>query len=1076
MAFLLSIALSGMAQALQLKLNNVTVRKAMTELKQKSNYSFVYEKSDIDTEKKVTVSASDLKQAVSQILAGQPVTYEIHGKNIIIKKKANATNQQKPSANFQVSGLVKDAAGEPVIGATIIEVGTSNGTLSDMDGGFTMKVSEGAMLRITYIGYKTQELRASRDLKITLQEDSKLMDEVVVVGYGVQKKSDLTGSVASINSKSLEGRPQPNIIQSLQGMVPGLNVTLTGSDAEGSSTTTRIRGTKSITADSKPLIILDGVPFDGPWSEINPNDIESIEILKDASSAAIYGARGANGVILVTSKRGDAGRLTVSYNTYLVLDKPINLPNLMDGDEFWKYKEEALRLANTTTPTADNPTPWMGAFTATELAMHEAGESNDWLDLVTRTGVKQQHNLSLRGGASKTSYFISLNYVKNKGTAIGNEFQRYNIRFNLDQQFTSWLKFSTSTQLGRYDRSGSSASFWRAFEMPPITRAYNADGTIPNASWEDSSEAFAVNPLSSLNNKTKDIRVKVITNNAIDISIPFIKGLSYKLNTGFTYANSSWKQYQGLDTYYGARTNGTLNTDDWHTEDWLIENIITYNREFGKHRLFVTGLYSAQSHEYEQNTMEGKGFPNDVMYYYQMSKAATASGSSNYTKENHISQMGRINYSYDERYLLTLTARRDGYSAFGSETKFGVFPSLAMGWNISNESFIKDKPIGQVISNLKYRLSWGKNGNEAISAYTTLPNLSTFNYLKDDHSASYGFYPSKLASPNLGWETTTSVNTGIDVALWNGRIRSTFDMYWSRTNNLLLDRSIPTINGTGTITENRGKTKGNGWEWQITSNNITTKDFSWSTTLNLSHYHNEIVNVGLFDENGNAIDDVASRKFIGQPINVNFDYHFIGVWQIEDPSNPEGAQDSRNPFSIPGYMKYEDLNGDGVINTEDRKIIGSTEPTINMGLMNNLSYKDFYLSFFLTAQLGQTANNALYDCSTMSYRQNRLMVNFWTPENPTNDYPKNSLDTSVNPMSSLFYEKTDYLRLADLTFGYRVPQSVLKSFFISRVEAYVNIKNLFTWTSWTGMDPEFIAEQYANPPVRSFTFGLKLDI
>ena len=413
MAFLLSIALSGMAQALQLKLNNVTVKKAMTELKQKSDYSFVYEKSDIDTEKKVTVSASDLKQAVSQIFAGQPVTYEIHGKNIIIKKKANATNQQKPSANFQVSGLVKDAAGEPVIGATIIEVGTSNGTLSDMDGGFTMKVSEGAMLRITYIGYKTQELRASRDLKITLQEDSKLMDEVVVVGYGVQKKSDLTGSVASINSKSLEGRPQPNIIQSLQGMVPGLNVTLTGSDAEGSSTTTRIRGTKSITADSKPLIILDGVPFDGPWSEINPNDIESIEILKDASSAAIYGARGANGVILVTSKRGDAGRLTVSYNTYLVLDKPINLPNLMDGDEFWKYKEEALRLANTTTPTADNPTPWMGAFTATELAMHEAGESNDWLDLVTRTGVKQQHNLSLRGGASKTSYFISLNYVKN---------------------------------------------------------------------------------------------------------------------------------------------------------------------------------------------------------------------------------------------------------------------------------------------------------------------------------------------------------------------------------------------------------------------------------------------------------------------------------------------------------------------------------------------------------------------------------------------------------------------------------------------------------------------------------------
>jgi len=975
-----------------------------------------------------------------------------------------------------VAGEVLDSQGEPVIGVTIMEKGTNNGTLTDVDGKFSIQVNKDATLRFSYVGFVAQELKASQKMRVVMHEDAKLMDEVVVVGYGVQKKSDLTGSVASINSKSLEARPQPNIIQSLQGMVPGLNISVTGNNAEGSSTTTRIRGTKSITADNKPLIILDGIPFDGPWSEINPNDIQSIEILKDASSAAIYGARGANGVILVTSKRGDANRLSVSYNAFITVDKPINLPNVMDGEEFWKYKEEALRLANTTTPTPDNPEPWMGAFTATELAMHEAGESSDWLDLVTRNGVKQQHNLSLRGGAAKTNYFISLNYVNNKGTAIGNQFQRYSVRINLDQEFTSWLKFSTSTQLGRYDRSGSSASFSRAFRMPPLTRAYNEDGTIPNASWEDSSEAFAVNPLSSLNNKTKDVRVKVITNNAIEIKVPFIEGLSYKLNTGFTYSNSSWKEYQGLDTYYGARANGVLNTDDWHTEDWLVENIVSYNRDFGKHHLFVTALYSAQSREFEQNKMEGKGFPNDVMYYYQMSKAATASGNSDYTKENHISQMGRINYSYDSRYLLTLTARRDGFSAFGSDTKFGVFPSMAIGWNISNERFIKDKPIGEIISNLKYRLSWGKNGNEAIGAYTTLPNLSTYNYLSDDPSAAYGFYPSKLASPNLGWETTTSVNTGIDLALWNGRIQTTFDMYWSRTNDLLLSRSIPTINGTGSITENRGKTKGNGWEWQITSNNIATKDFSWSTTLNLSHYHNEIVNVGLFDENGNAIDDVASRKFIGQPINVNYDYNFIGVWQIQDASNPNSAQDSRNPFSIPGYMKYQDLNDDGVINTEDRMIIGSTEPKINMGLMNNLSYKDFYLSFFFTAQLGQTANNWLYDCSTMSYRQNRLMVNFWTPENPTNDYPKNSLDTSVNPMSSGFYEKTDYLRLADLTFGYRLPQRLLKNFFISRIEAYVNVKNIFTWTSWTGTDPEFISDQQTNPPVRSFTFGLKLDI
>jgi len=974
------------------------------------------------------------------------------------------------------SGIVLDGFSEPVIGATVLEVGSNNGTLTDVDGRFALQVEKGARLRFSFVGYTAQEVAATTGMTIVLQEESELLEEMVVVGYGVQKKSDLTGSVASINAKALDNRPQPNLIQSLQGMVPGLNVSITGSDAEGSSTKTRIRGQKSITAGNGPLIILDGIPFDGAWSEINPNDIQSIEVLKDASSAAIYGARGANGVILITSKRGESGHLNVSYNGFVTIDTPINLPDLMNGEQFYYYKEEALRLANTTTPTDDNPTPWMGSFTQTELSMHAAGESTDWLDEVTRDGMKQQHNVTLRGGAGKTNYFVSLNAVNNKGTALGNEFKRFNIRVNLDQEFTNWLKFSTSTQIGRFDRSGSSASFSRAFRMVPLSRAYNADGSIPNASWEDSSEAFAVNPLSSLNNQTADIRYKVITNNSVDVKIPFVKGLSYKLNTGFSYSNSSWKQYQGLDTYYGARANGILNTDDWHSEDWIVENLLNYTRDFGKHHLFLTALYSAQSKSYEQNKMEGKGFPNDVMYYYQMNKASTGSGDQNYYKETHLSQMGRINYSYDSRYLLTLTARRDGYSAFGSDTKFGVFPSAAFGWNIQNEQFFQNTSLANTVNKLKYRLSWGKNGNEAISAYTTLANLATYNYLTDNHSAQYGFYPSKLASTNLGWESTTSINTGIDLSLLRDRIQTTFDIYWSNTNDLLLSRSIPSINGTASITENRGKTKGNGWEWQIITNNINTRDFTWSTTLNLAHYHTEIVNVGLFDAEGNPTDDEASGWFIGEPINSNYDYNFIGVWQIENPDKPNSPQDERNPFSIPGYMKYTDVNNDGVVNTDDRMIIGSSEPTLVFSMTNNFTYKSFYASFLLTGQYGQTHSNALYDCATNSYRQNRLMVNFWTPENPTNDYPKNALDTSVNPRNANFYEKTDYLRLADLTVGCRLPDSWMKRCFLSGASFYVNTKNLFTLTTWTGLDPEFLNSQYANPQTRSITFGLKLDI
>lgn len=1067
------------AQRVSLPSTVRTLKQSMNDIEKQTGFKFFYNNKQIDEKQMVKAGCKDesLTRALAKVFANTDISFNLSGKTIVLKKKNVQPARQTPKDRQKVTGTILDEDGNPVIGATIREKGTDKGTISDINGQFELATNPGANLEVTYVGYVSSQVVANgRNITIKLRQDTKLMDDIVVVGYGVQKKSDLTGAVASVTAETIENRPTSNLIQSLEGVIPGLSVSVTGNNAEGSSSLIRIRGSKSIGADNKPLIILDGIPFDGPWSELNPNDIKSIEVLKDASSSAIYGSRGANGVILVTSKRGEKGRLSVNYSGFIAFDKPYNFPDLMNGEEFFKYKEEALRAANSTPPTEDNPKPWMGAFTQTEMEMHEAGRETNWLREVTRTGIRKQHNLSLRGGANKTRFFISLNYTDNQGTARGNNFNRYNIRFNLDQEFTSWLSFSTSTQLGRYDRTTSMADIWRAFRMVPLARAYNDDGTIPNAGWEDSSEAFAINPLNAMNQRHSDLRWKVISNNVLEIKVPFVKGLSYKLNTGYTYSNSSWKQYQGRDSYYGARANGILNTDDWHAEDWIIENIVSYIRDFGKHHLFVTGLYSAQSHVYEQNSMVGKGFPNDVMYFYQMNKAATASGNSNYNKSNHLSQMGRINYSYDNRYLLTLTARRDGYSGFGSDTKFGVFPSMAAGWNISNESFFKSHPIHHVISNMKYRLSWGKNGNEAIGAYSTLPNLATYNYLNDDHTAAYGFYPRKLASPNLSWETTSSINTGLDVTLWNGRIQTSLDLYWSKTKDLLLSRSIPTINGTGSVMDNIGSTKGNGIEWQIISNNITTKNFNWKTTFNITHNQVEIVDVGLYDEFGNPTDDVASRWFIGKPINVNYDYKKIGIWQIEDKNNPEGAQDVRNPFSIPGYIKYEDVNKDGVINTEDRQIIGRTQPTVKMGMSNSFKYKDFYLSFFLSAQIGETRDNALYTCATNNYRQNRLMVNFWTPENPTNDYPKNTADTSVNPMNGGFYEKTDFLRMTDLTFGYRLPKSLLRNFFLSRAEAYVNIRNLFTLTSWTGMDPEFIGSQYATPPVRTFTFVIKLDI
>lgn len=977
-----------------------------------------------------------------------------------------------------VTGTVLDSENQPLIGATVKIKGAKKVTMTNADGKFSIEANPNETLVISSIGFSTKEIQVkqSKNIIITLETNAADLGEVVVVGYGTQKKSDLTGAVSSLNTKVLEERPQTNIIGSLQGAVPGLNITIAGSDAEGSSTVTRIRGAKSITADNKPLIILDGIPFDGPFSQINPNDVASLEVLKDASSAAIYGARGSNGVIIITTKKGVEGKLSVSYNGFVSFDNVINVPKLMDGDTFWKYKIEALKAANTTTPTTANPEPWLGTLTPTEIRLHDAGQSTDWIDVATQDGFKQQHNFSFSGGTQKTKYYVSLNHSNIEGVALNDEFTRNNFRFNFDQALTPWLKFITNTQLGRYSRDGWPPDFGRAFRMNPLAEAYDSEGNIRLSAWEDSSVAFAKNPLSAINEINFDKTTKIISNNALDITIPFIPGLSYKLNTGYTFQTQNYKNYRGRNTYEGSQSNGELNTSNNENNDWLIENILTYNKEFGKHRLFFTGLYSSQSGVNESNSVTGKDFANDVLYYYQASKAGTLAGTASYSKVNHESQMGRLNYSYDSRYLFTATARRDGFSAFGENKKYGIFPSVAVGWNIVNEGFFKKSPLANIFSNLKYRLSWGKNGNEAVNSYITLPNLSTFNYLSDDHKALYGYYPSRLASPDLGWETTTSINTGLDFELFKGKVMGTFDIYKSNTSDLLLSRTIPSINGTNSITENVGKTTNSGYEFQVTYNAIKDKNFSWSTTVNYSHYNTKIKDVGLYDANGKPTDDVASRWFIGQPISVNYDYVFDGIWQITDSNNPTGQQDPNYVYSIPGNVKYLDTDGINGITTADRQVIGRTIPDFTVSMINFFAYKDFTFSFFLNGQKGRTASNALLQENDMSYRQNVTDKVFWTPDNPINTYPRNDLNGSVNPLKSNYYRSTDYLRLQDVTLGYTIPEKLVNKIKLERVSVYANAKNLVTWTNWEGLDPEFIGNQLATPQTRSFIIGLKVGL
>lgn len=946
---------------------------------------------------------------------------------------------------------------EALIGVNIVVTGTSIGTISDASGNYTLTVPDDAKsLKFSYIGYnsETVAINGKTEINVQLIENIEGLNEIVVVGYGVQKKSDVTGAVISIDADKFADSPETNILQSLQGSMAGLRITVSGTDAEGASASMLIRGQNSITASNTPLIIIDGIPFSGGLSEVNPNDIKSIEVLKDASSAAIYGARGSNGVILITTKLGKEGEMKVSYDGSFSINNIAYLPDLMDGETFYRRKLE-----------------YGETFTVTEQENYDNKKFTNWIEEATQTGYKQNHNLSVSGGNENTKYFLSSSYTDVKGIAKNDNFNRLTMRVNIEQKLFEGAKLGTNTTIGFYDRSGLEADFSDASRMNPLGNPYNEDGSLKLTAWEDPN--YAENPLNALNYINSDKTKRINTNNYIQIDIPFIEGLSYKLNTGYEYRSRLNQTYAGMNTYVGNQNNGMLEIFNEYEENWIVDNIVSYSHVFGKHSLFFTGLYSAQKEVLENNDIEAYNFPSDVLTYYQPNKALTTQTDADYTESAHLSQMLRVNYSFDSRYMLTLTARRDGYSAFGVNTKFGIFPSIAFGWNITNEKFLKSIETLNLLTNLKLRLSYGVNGNEAISPYSTLPNLFSKNYLTPDLQPAFGFYPKRLGNPNLGWETTKSFNLGVDFGLWNDRVYGIIDYYNSNTFDLLLDKTISPMNGDDYIRENIGETKNYGIEFQISSVNVKTGKFKWRTDFNIAHNKTEIVHIGLTDEQGNYIDDIASNWFIGEAIQVNYDYVFDGIWQENDD-----IASSHQPTAMPGDIKYKDVNDDGMISVDDKQIIGSRIPNFVAGLTNSFSYGNFTLSFLLNSVQGIMRRNLYYGTGQISFRVNSYDKNFWSPDNPNNEYPAN-VDRDVNPLDMNFYEDASFLRLQDISLSYKIPEKLLSKISAKNAVIYVNMKNAATWTKWTGLDPEFLAispvnRQRSAPQVKSLLFGMRL--
>lgn len=949
-----------------------------------------------------------------------------------------------------IKGSVTDQiSGDALIGVSVSLKGSSEGTTTDGNGNYVLKAAQGSgVLVFSYIGYSNKEVPVNNRsrIDISLSPDQENLNEVVVVGYGTQRKKDVTGSVASLDQRRLEDLPNANISQALEGAVPGLTITQNSAGAEGSSSSILIRGQNSITASNTPLIVLDGIPYNGNISDISPTDIASVDILQDASAAAIYGSRGSNGVILITTKKGSTGKPVISYDGYYSIQEIAHMPTYLTPAQFYQFKE-------TRVP---------GSMTLSEQHVYDTKSFPDWVGLATQKGIRTQHTLGIRGGTDKVKYYISGSYLGVKGIALNDQFKRASTRINLIVDITDWLSWGTNTQLSYVNRNGLPADFSSpqngAYAFNPLTTAYDSSGALTIYPWPENT-GFS-NPLAGTLAKNLDESYTVFSNNYLQVKIPFIQGLSYRLNTGVEYDSRNQKTYYGRDNKVGREANGDLSIEDELTRNLTVENILSYNRAFGRHRIDFTGLYSYEYDNENSNSLHGTGFPNDVLTYYQANVALLIEPGATYSKTTMLSQMARINYSYQDKYLFTLTGRRDGFSGFGANRKFGFFPSAAFAWNIGDEKFLTDS---KVLSNLKLRLSYGSNGNQAVGAYETLAKLSSRPFV-DGSATAPGYVPTSLANPDLGWETTNTANIGLDFGLWQGRIQGSLDAYQSKTHNLLLDRLISPVEGVGSVTENIGKTSNRGVTLGLNTVNISHKKITWTTNLNLSLNRNRID--ALY---GNGLNDTLNQWFIGHPIDVNFGLVYDGVYQQGDD-----ISHSAQPAALPGYAKIVDRNHDGLINGQDRTIIGSRQPDFIWGMANTFKYENFSLYIFMHGVVGTSRfNSLLADAVNSDVAHNTVAKNWWTPDNPTNAYYANAVGANKQNVSIM--QKDSYLRMEDISLSYQFPSTVLSRLGLSRLKLYIDARNLFTITKWTGLDPE-LTNQAGIPLQKEYLLGMNIEL
>jgi len=961
-----------------------------------------------------------------------------------------------------ISGVVTDSTNNSSLpGANVTLVGTQQGSTTDADGEYTISgISPGTYdVRASFVGFDPQvvenvEVSANEttEVNFSLLSSAVRTDELVVVGYGETQRSELTASVTSIDEAELTEASSSNVLESIQGEVPGMDITKTSGET-GAGLDFTIRGNRSITASNQPLFIVDGVQYSS-IQNLNPNDISSIEVLKDAASTAIYGSRGANGVVLITTKKGTNEGIRVSFDSYVGLTQSTGYPPHNNAEQYVQQRREAHRATGEWEGPSDDPL----IFSSRELEAIENGTFTDYSDLLLQNGLRQSHQVGVSTGNETTSAYLSLGYYDESGLVEMDHLDRFSLRVNLSHNITDVIQVGTNTQATFADQDRRDNPLNAANKYPPITRPFDDNGEIVPFPSPGSINPLIDEQPNHYDNNTKEIDVTP----TMFVELTPYDNLTFRSDVSYGIDYSRQGIFRASETIDrgGAPSEAQYLTSNNRGLD--IENVLTFDDDFGDHSVTLTGIFGYLQNRSDFGTEQGQGQLLNSQLFYALGNAPSGiSIGSGYEESDLVSYAGRVQYGWKGKYLLNLTARADGSSRLSDGNKWAVFPSAAAAWRISEESFMDDQSL---FSELKLRVSYGVSGNDAVDPFATQANLIRIPWAWAEESAPGFAFSSQLGNENLDWEISQTANLGLDVGLWDGRVAATVDVYNTNTSDLLLQRFLPETSGATNIIQNVGETRNRGIELGLNTQNIVTEDFYWESSLTFFSNDEEIIE--LVGEG----DNVANGWFIGEPTEVFFDYEKVGIWQQDE------AEEAASFGQEPGRIKVKDQNGDGEITPEDRVVLGSPRPDWSGSIENTFRYRGFDLSANVFARIGQTMQYDYFGNFKPAGQENGAAVDFWTPENPTNAFPRpNSQlsDENYPFFESLTYTDASFVKLRTLTVGYTLPEDMLNRLNLSNLRVYVRGNNLVTLSGVEDYDPER-GGGLSFPMTRAFVGGVNL--